>query len=101
MPIYESGPASGGPSGPGGGGHAHQGWELPFFIGGRQLCQVTQGNYLPGTLEVQLSAAPDGEEGYSTVTEPAYLETDPSQGFFNLVSELPVGWLIRVRYAHT
>jgi hypothetical protein len=101
MPVYEIGAQGSTPPNPGPVNHRHSDWEVPSFIGGRQLAQVLAGNYQPGNLEVRLSAAPDGEEGYSLVTPPAYLESDPTQGLFTLAVDLPTGWLIQVRYVYT
>lgn len=80
--------------------HFHAGWEPPYFIAGRMQFRVSKGNYVPGTLDVAISAATEGQFGYSLQFPPTYLETNPSAGEFFLPAPLPEGWQIIVRYVH-
>lgn len=79
------------------GDHGHSGWVEPITED-RQSYRVPDGRYAPGDLDVEISAVPEGEVGYSAISLPGFEETDPANGVFTLADVLPGGWLIRVRY---
>jgi hypothetical protein len=100
MPFYIVGGNASDPSNPSGSPvPRHSGWETPAGVqGSHSVFQVSRGAYLPGTLDVAISAEPDGEIGYSTQYPPAYEETDPANGIITLSQDLPADWLFIVRY---
>jgi len=81
-------------------GHSHSGMVTPEEFIGRLVYRVPHDLYLPGTLEVYIGAAPQGEEGVHRESPPCYQETDPGAGIFTLREQLPSGWVILVNYIY-